>query len=207
MSIFWLGGAPEKVSQDKIIPDMFEDRYFLPGVIHGGEDYLIRAYLNDAHCESENDVDQFEIDYITRDLILKAKAEDLSLGDDFYQILFEAENFCCENDGKSGEFAEIIRTWHESIYMTRTELVNWAEGTYKFRASDIDWEVDEDLHLVEPVNDLYETYASETGEGNIHLPKAAWITDTDDPGCIADELSDRYGFLVKSFRITWGGAL
>lgn len=202
MSIFWLDGEPQKVPQDKIIPDMFEDRYFLPGIIHGGEDYLIRVYLNDSHGESEGDVDQFDIDYITRDLILKAVKEDPSLDDAFYEALFEAENFCCPNDGSSGDFAKLIDAWPESIYMTRANLVNWADGTYKFYVSDIEWEIDNDLRLTECIKDLYETYTSETGE-KVHLPRAAWVTGTDDPNCIADELSDRYGFLVKSFRIKW----
>ena len=131
MSIFYLGGRNEKVPPEAILPEMFEDRYFLPGVIHGGEDYLIRVYLNDAHCEDETSADnhQFEVDYITKDLITEARTIDPSLDWEFYQHLTSAENFCCCND-ESGDFVSIIEAWPKSIYMTRSELVKWAEGKY-----------------------------------------------------------------------------
>lgn len=131
MSIFSIGGTPQKIPQNALLPEMYQDKYFMPGTIHGGEDYLIRVYLNDSHCETENDSDQFEIDFITRSLILEAKELDPSLGQKFYDHLFTAENFCCRNDGKSdffdGSLAEIIRCWHQSVSMSCADLVRWAE--------------------------------------------------------------------------------
>lgn len=186
MSIFWLGGEPIKISPKAIVPDMFEDRYFLPGIIHGG-DYLIRVYLNDSHCEDEtsHDHDQFEVDYITKELILKAASVDPELGQDFYDTLFEAKNFCCRNDGMSGEFAEIIRSWPESIYMTHSELVNWAKGEYFYRIKDIDWDIDE------------------KDRECVFLPDSVWITEACDEDYIADYLSDKYGYCIRSYSVAW----
>lgn len=131
MSIFYLGGKNEKVPPEAIMPEMFEDRYFLPGVIHGGEDYLIRVYMNDAHLEDETSADnhQFEVDYITKDLITEARTIDPSLDWEFYQHLSSAESFGCCND-ESGDFVSLIEAWPQSIYMTHSELVKWAEGKY-----------------------------------------------------------------------------
>jgi hypothetical protein len=130
MSIFSLGGNAVNVPEKAILEEMYQDRYFLPGTIHGG-DYLIRVYLNDAHCESEPACDhyQFEIDYITKELITEARTIDPSLEEEFYEHLFNAENFCARNDG-SGDFVSLIEEWPASEYLTHSELVKWAEGKY-----------------------------------------------------------------------------
>ncbi len=44
MSIFWIGGPEGVIVPMDQINATEEDRYFLPGVIHGGEDYLIQVY-------------------------------------------------------------------------------------------------------------------------------------------------------------------
>ena len=184
MSIFSIGGRPEKVPQDAILEDMMQDRYFLPGTIHGGEDYLVRVYLNDAHSEDSesSDHDQFEIDYITRDLITQAQEEDHSLGDEFYQILFRAENFCCPNDGES-DFASIIEAWPESVYMTHSELVKWAERRYtlpEYRERVVSFRErssKETLYgLLEPDGSVTEFYP-----GRTYKPEEIWITGLDIP--------------------------
>ena len=124
MSIFWLGGKNEIIPPEQIKQEMFEDRIFLPGVIHGGEDYLIRVYLNDI-C-NENDTEEFIVEYLTKDLIRKAHQEDPTHGDLFYAtLLSEAENFACYNDG-SGDFASLIEDWPKSVIMSNSDLVNWA---------------------------------------------------------------------------------
>ena len=133
MSIFWLGNDESvKVPPEKLLPEMWEDRYFLPGTIHGGEDYVIRVYLNDAHSESPeyNDHDQFEVEYISRDLILEAYKEDPTCGDIFNEILAEGlESFAVPNDGKH-DFGAIFDSWNESIPFTMNkELVLWANGS------------------------------------------------------------------------------
>ena len=131
MSLFWLGGKPEKVSPDRLLPEMFEDRYFLPDTIHGDSDYVIRVYLNDAHSESPEykDHDQFEAEYIDRDLILKAYRNDPTCGTVFSDILAEGlESFGIPNDG-GHDFNEIFNTWNESVPLTNRELVAWADGS------------------------------------------------------------------------------
>ena len=128
MSIFWLDGPKEVVSDAKIKKEMFEDRIFLPGIIHGGKDYLIRVYINDVGYEDEPD--EFIAEYLTKDLILKAHVEDPSHESIFNEILVEeAENFACHNDG-SGEFATLVEAWPEAIVMSNDDLVNWAKDRY-----------------------------------------------------------------------------
>ena len=126
MSIFWLGGEEKIVPDEEIKKEMYEDRIFVPGIIHGGDDYLIRVYLNDV-C-NEGDPDEFIVEYLTRDLILEAHEEDPDHADVFYSRLLEgAENFACYNDG-SGDFATLIEVWPKSIKMSNSDLVDWAEG-------------------------------------------------------------------------------
>ena len=123
MSMFWLGGPKKVVSPEDIYSKMYEDRIFLPGVIHGG-DYLVWVYLNDA-CE---DGDEFIVSYITKELILEAHQEDPEDGELFYEYLLdEAETFTCRNDG-SGDFAAIVEAWPEAVEMDNSELVDWAKG-------------------------------------------------------------------------------
>ena len=128
MSICWFGGEPRKVPASEILPEMFsEDRVFLPGKIHGGN-YLIRIYLNDMHCEGPADNDQWEIDYISPELINVAQKRDPSLGIEFSDYINEhAENFACPNNGK-GDFAFLIDVWPEGLVMKNEELVKWAEN-------------------------------------------------------------------------------
>ena len=128
MSIFWLGGPQVIVPDDQIRPEMYEDMYFLPGVIHGGKDYLIRVYLNDV-CE-KGEPEEFTVEYITKELILKAYEEDPSLEGTFYQTLAcEAEQFGCYNDA-SGDFAALIEAWPKAVYLPKSQLVAWAKGEY-----------------------------------------------------------------------------
>lgn len=129
MSIFWIGNEYEMVPPDRLLPEMWEDRYFLPGILHGDDDYVIRVYLNDAHGENPacNDHDQFEAEYIDRDLILKAAKEDPSYGDIFNEVIAEGlESFGIPNDGDH-DFNEIFKAWDESVPLTNEELVYWAE--------------------------------------------------------------------------------
>lgn len=130
MSIFWLDSTPIKVNPQILNEEMFEDRYFLPGKIHGGEDYLIRVYLNDAHYEAEDgsDFDQFEVEYIPASLIIEADELDPLHGDAFRDhIAIHLESFGCPNDGESGEFAAIVEAWPDAIPMTEQDLVDWAK--------------------------------------------------------------------------------
>lgn len=127
--MFWLGGEKRIVPEEELKPEMYEDRIFLPGVIHGGEDYLVRVYLNDV--ANEGDPDQFVIEYLTKSLILKAYREDPDKEWPFNETLTcEAENYCCYNDG-SGDFASLVEAWPQSVIMSNSDLVDWARGVYK----------------------------------------------------------------------------
>ena len=79
MSIFCLGGTEEIVPEDELLLEMCTDRYFKPGVIHGG-DYLIRVFMHD---------DVFEVEYITKDLIEKAWEQDPGCGERFEEVIDE----------------------------------------------------------------------------------------------------------------------
>ena len=122
MSIFWIGGPERIVSEEEKTKDMFEDSIFLPGIIHGDMDLLIRVYLND--CNS----DDCEVQYLTRRLILEASEKDPTYGEEFDDILnSEAECFGCYNDA-SGDYASIIEEWPKTVKMSNAELVAWAKG-------------------------------------------------------------------------------
>lgn len=129
MSIFWLNSGNTPVSGDSLFPEMHEDRYFLPGIIHGGTDYLIRVYLVDNGCLPE----QFDVSFISRDLILSAKGHDPSLGESFGCQLDECcINYGCYNEGdQCGDFRTLVANWPKSVEMSPEDLVGWAEGEYK----------------------------------------------------------------------------
>lgn len=113
------------VKREELLSEMFEDRFFMPGVIHGNKDMLYGVYLNDAKEGTEEDPDTFELAMITRDTILEAA--DASEGE-FRQLIFTgSESFGCCNDGSS-EFCTIVDEWEKSSAMTDDELVRWAKG-------------------------------------------------------------------------------
>ena len=124
--MLWLGGPKKVVPSQDMCSEMYEDRIFLPGVIHGG-DYLVWVYLNDA-CE---DGDEFIVAYLTKELILEAHKEDPEDDELFYEYLLEgAETFSCRNDG-SGDFAAIVEAWPETVEMSNEDLVDWAKGKHR----------------------------------------------------------------------------
>lgn len=135
MSIFWLGSELRKINPKELRPEMYEDRYFADGIIHGSEDYLVRVYLNDSHSETENDVDQFEVESISQSLVLKAHKVDPSHGEAFYDYIIEnCVSFGCPNDGKS-DFSEIFDVWEQSSIVSNDELYLWATGEIPIIAS------------------------------------------------------------------------
>lgn len=128
MSIFCIGTAPGRVipvSEYNII--MEEDRFFLPGIIHGGE-YLIQAY-----AYSGETCDKIEVSYLTPYDIISAQneataADDTFNPDKFTDILNEtAENFICENTPDDPCFAELNSQWANSKTMTPDEIIEWAK--------------------------------------------------------------------------------
>ena len=130
MAIFWLGGPEGTIVQDSesnISPD--EDRYFLPGIIHGGDDYVIEAnaYNNDGGAENE----KIHIRYLyATDILEWAKASLTDKGtlneELFDECLCETRNqFIVDNDG-SGEYFSLNEVWDQSIPMSHSELILWA---------------------------------------------------------------------------------
>lgn len=127
MSIFCLGTPPGRVipvSEYNITMD--EDRYFLPGIIHGGK-YLIQvyAYSGDAY-------DKIEASYLTPDNIIRAKKEATDVDgsfnpDRFTDALNEiVENFLCENKPNDPCFAVLNEQWANSKTMSPKEIIEWA---------------------------------------------------------------------------------
>ena len=79
------GNKGRVVKEEEHLPDMFKDRFFMPGILHGNEDMLYGVYLNDAKQGTEEDPDTFELAMITRDAILEAaKAPE----GEFRQLIF-----------------------------------------------------------------------------------------------------------------------
>ena len=133
MSICWIGDNSVKIDSELLTGEMFEGRYFLPGIVHGDENYLICIYLNDAHYDDEEagEYDQFEIEYIWRDLILDADVKDPSHGEVFNEIIAAGlESFGCPNDGE-GDFADWFEAWPDAIKMSNDDIVKWAKDEWK----------------------------------------------------------------------------
>ena len=128
MSMFWIGGPERIVPKEELKEEMEQDAIFLPGIIHGGDDYLIDVFLN----ENES----FDVYYFTKDLILEAYDHDPSCEDDFWQYLIcNCECFGCDNDG-SGDFASLVEEWPNTVIMSNSELVAWAKGVSQYNLFD-----------------------------------------------------------------------
>lgn len=194
MSIFWLGGPKRIVTPDELKKEMFEDRFFKPGIIHGGEDYLIRVYINDA--TSENEPDEFVVDYLTKDLITKAHTADPMHTEFFEEIInTEAENFGCYNDG-TGDFAALVEEWPKAVPMTNDELVSWAVGELQLPVKR------EDLpELLGQIIDTFEDFLEEKG---IDIPNDEKDENPDGAAII---YGTDYGLLqsqLEELLVGWG---
>ena len=129
MSIFLLQGGrtQEPFPEDKLSPEMWEDRFFKPGIIHGAN-HLTRVYLNDAHGEIPGiDHNQFEVEFIWPETILEAAEKDPTLADGFWEyIAEELESFGV--DSMHNDFAVLAHEWHNAVPMNAQELYSWAKG-------------------------------------------------------------------------------
>lgn len=130
MSIFWLGGPQGVIVPIKDIKATEEDRYFMPGIIHGGESYIIQVYGWSTGPRPEDE--RIAARYLFIDDILAwAKESSDSAGildhDVFEELINEkSEEFVVENDG-SGEFVTLNNTWHQAIVLSYEEIVSWAQ--------------------------------------------------------------------------------
>lgn len=195
MSIFWIGGPNVVIPENEITREMYDDRYFMPGIIHGDEDTIIRVYLNDA--VGENDPDEFIVEHLTKDLILKAHTADPTHQEFFEETLStEAENFACYNDA-SGDFATLWAEWPKAVAMTNDELVKWAGvPTLPVKKADVP-------ELLGQIIDAFEDFLEEKG---IDIPNDE-KTDRDDPESAAIIYGTDYGQLQMSLEelmLGWG---
>lgn len=132
MSIFWIGG-PEGIivpTEDiKFNPD--EDRYFMPGAIHGSEDYIIQAYYWSNGEGPE--CDRIGVKYLYANSILEWARESVNehgfLDEDVFAELINdnAEEFVVENDG-TGDFVSLNEAWSNSFALSYQDIVSWAHA-------------------------------------------------------------------------------
>lgn len=195
MSIFWLGGPNVIIPDTEITREMYDDRYFMPGIIHGNEDTIIRVYLNDA--VGENDPDEFIVEYLTKDLVNKAHTADPTHQEFFEEILSaEAENFACYNDG-SGDFASLWAEWPKAATMTSDELAKWAGvKAIPVKRADVP-------EFLGQIIDTFEDFLEEKG---IDIPNDE-KDDCDDPESAAIIYGTDYGNLqsaLEELMLGWG---
>lgn len=195
MSIFWLGGPNVVIPDNEIKREMYEDRYFKPGIIHGDEDTIIRVYLNDA--VGENDPDEFIVEHFTKELIQKAHTADPMHQDLFGEILAtEAENFACYNDA-SGDFATLWAEWPKAAALTNDELAKWAE------VADSPVKSEAVPEFIGQIIDTFEDFLEEKG---IDIPNDE-KDDRDDPDSAAIIYGTDYGNLqsaLEELMLNWG---
>lgn len=131
MSIFCVGGPKDIIVPLCDINTTEEDRYFLPGTIHGGEDYIIQVYgynVGDGSPEGE----RIEAKYLYAVALLawakEATKEDGSLDMDMFEELLceNSEGFIIDNDG-SGDFFTLNNLWDEARAWSYQDIISWAQ--------------------------------------------------------------------------------
>lgn len=129
MSVFWLGNPTgEIVPKNEVKVTCDETRYFKPGILHGGEDYLLRVYW---YYQEEDEYPVAEVQYLWKDEI-RQFAKDAETNGNIDVSLFEeevsecCENFIVRNDG-TAEFSILNDNWNKSIPMEIGELLEWAK--------------------------------------------------------------------------------
>lgn len=111
------------VPPEKLEKEMYTNRYFTPGIIHGGDNFLIRVHLNN---NGTGQSDQFIVEYISKDLIIRADREDPSHQKKFDKIIEEGLVSFASTNG-TGEFLSLFEMWPEAVKMNRCDLVAWAK--------------------------------------------------------------------------------
>lgn len=132
MSFFWIGG-PEGVivpaAEIKFHAD--EDIYFLPGTIHGSEDYIIQAYYWSNGKWPEGD--RIGIKYLYADSIMEWAKEAVDEHGSLNHAVFEelinehSEEFVVENDG-TGDFVSLNDAWDKAFAWNYQDVIAWARG-------------------------------------------------------------------------------
>lgn len=127
--MFWLDGPNEIIPEERICMKEDENRYFVPGTIHGG-DYLIQAYYwcNDNRPQG----DRIGLKYLYPTDILEWELQSRDATGVFQEDVFEelinekAEEYIVENDG-SGDFASLVKHWENSHAWSYEEALHWAK--------------------------------------------------------------------------------
>ena len=131
MSIFDLNG-PKKIVANEEIQITEENRYFFPGIIHGGEKYVIQAYGWDVGDRPEDK--RVEVKYLyAEDIVELAKRYTWKEGylneerfkEGFKVLEEEAESFLVENDGKGGYYT-LNQMWEKAEPEDYEKLTKWA---------------------------------------------------------------------------------
>lgn len=140
MSIFSIGTPNGRVLNEKeIVSCTEEDMYFVPGVIHGGEDYLIQAhgYSVGERPEDHRIELKYLFDHQIEEWKAKATRDDGSLEESIFEecILTEAETFIVDNDGATTDFEELNNCWDFANNWNYTDVISWAEK--RFKASEV----------------------------------------------------------------------
>lgn len=134
MSIFCVGGPEGIIVPTAQINTAEEDRYFLPGIIHGGEDYIIQVWGWNAGSDEQGE--RIGAKYLFATDILdwakEATGENGCLNEEIFAELINerAEEFVVENDG-TGDFVTLNSVWDKALPWNYAEVIAWAEETVR----------------------------------------------------------------------------
>lgn len=131
MSIFDLNG-PKKIVANEEIQITEEKRYFFPGIIYGGEKFVIQAYGWDVGDRPEDK--RVEVKYLyAEDIVELAKRYTWKEGylneegfkEGFKVLEEEAVSFLVENDGEGGYYT-LNQMWEKAEPEDYEKLTKWA---------------------------------------------------------------------------------
>lgn len=170
MSIFSIGGPSGIIVAESDLKMTEDDRYFMPGIIHGGEDYIIQAYY---WSNNEGPAgDRIGARYLSATEILDwAKEASAASGaldkSKFTNLINErSEEFIILNDG-TGDFVTLNEWWAQALPLSHEEVISWAQRQLGREASG---RADETIGntLPQDENKLYFlTYRRENKENHI----------------------------------------
>lgn len=130
MSIFWVGGPEGIIVPTADINTTEEERYFPPGIIHGGGDYIIQVYGWNAGSGPKDE--RIGVRYLFARDVLEWSAEAAKPTGSFDKEMFEelinekSEEFVVDNDG-SGDFFTLNSLWDKAFPWSFPEVISWAQ--------------------------------------------------------------------------------
>lgn len=131
MSIFSIGGHQGIIVEAADLkPIEDDDRYFMPGIIHGGEDYIIQAYYwsNDEGPAGDRIGARYLYASDILDWANEASTVSGSLDEERFTELINAksEEFVVLNNG-TGDFVSLNDCWAQARPLSYQEIISWAE--------------------------------------------------------------------------------